>query len=270
MTNRLHLSAHIGYLFTELPLEARVEAARAAGFEAVEHPQPFDVPAARMRALIDAAGVSFTQVGVAASERGLACRSDRRDEFRDLLSRSFDYADELGCRLVHPMAGIVPAGTPRAAAWETYYENMDHALEAAVARGITLIIEPISQAGTPGFLIDSAEAGFAVTERIASPHAKLLLDAFHCWSGGEDFAELVEQRLDGIGHLHVAGFPGRHEPDTGDRDLSFLLPLLERLGYGGAIGFEYVPAGETAAGMGWLPRWRAARDAALAGTAAGG
>ncbi len=263
MANKLKLSAHIGYLFKELPLERRVEAARAAGFDAVEHPQPFEMPAARMRTLIDAAGVSYTQIGVAASERGLACLPDRRQDFRDLLARSLDYAGEVGCRLVHPMAGIKPRDSDPALVWETYHANIRYALDAASARGMSVIIEAVSPAGTPGFLIDSAARAFAVIDTLDDGRATLLLDAFHCWAGGEDFAALLEARTDRIGHIHAAGFPGRHEPDTGDHDFDFLLPLLARKDYAGAIGFEYMPAAETTAGLGWLAGWRAARDALL-------
>lgn len=263
MAPTLKLSAHIGYLFKELPLERRVEAARAAGFDAVEHPQPFEMPAAQMRALIDAAGMSYTQIGVATSERGLACLPDRRQDFRDLLARSLDYAEEVGCRLVHPMAGIKPKDSDPALVWETYFANIRHAMDAAAARAMSVIIEAVSPAGTPGFLIDSAALGFEVVDKLGDRRATLLLDAFHCWAGGEDFAALLEAQIDRVGHIHAAGFPGRHEPDTGDHDFDFLLPLLARKGYAGAIGFEYMPAGETTAGLGWVAGWRAARDALL-------
>lgn len=43
-------SAHIGYPFTELPLFERIAAAAEAGFTAIEHPPPFAIPAAEMKA----------------------------------------------------------------------------------------------------------------------------------------------------------------------------------------------------------------------------
>ena len=52
MTAR-RLSAHIGYLFTEVPLEERLGLARTAGFDAVEHPDPQAVPASRMQNLLN-------------------------------------------------------------------------------------------------------------------------------------------------------------------------------------------------------------------------
>lgn len=43
----LRLSAHLGYLFTELPLEERLAAASEAGFAWIEHPNPYAVPLLR-------------------------------------------------------------------------------------------------------------------------------------------------------------------------------------------------------------------------------
>ena len=261
MVEPIRLSAHIGFLFKELPLERRIDAAREAGFDAVEHPEPFEIPAARMRDLIDASGVGFTQLGVAASRRGLACFPDLRQEFRDLMARSLDYAEEVGCRLVHPMAGIVPRECGADLLWATYYDNMAHAIDRAAARGISIIIEPHSPAGTAGYLINSTSVALEVVGRLGLGRAMLLLDSFHCWAGGEDFSGLVQGHVDVIGHIHAAGHPGRNEPDSGEHDLGFLLPLLAKEGYRGAVGFEYIPAGETTAGLGWLREWRSIRDA---------
>ena len=38
-------SAHIGYLFTEQPMAERVASAARCGFQAIEHPAPYAVPA---------------------------------------------------------------------------------------------------------------------------------------------------------------------------------------------------------------------------------
>ena len=46
----------------------------------------------------------------AKGERGLASLPGRQAEFRDGVKQALDYADALDCKLVHCMAGIVPAG----------------------------------------------------------------------------------------------------------------------------------------------------------------
>ena len=65
-----------------------------------------------------------------------------------------------------------------------------------------------------------------------------------------------------VGHLQIAGVPGRHEPDDGELNHRHLFALIDRLvaeaGLGELwVGCEYHPrrgavAGGTSAGLGWL------------------
>jgi hydroxypyruvate isomerase len=54
----------------------------------------------------------------------------------------------------------------------------------------------------------------------------------------------------------VADTPGRHEPGTGEIHFDFLFAHLDAIGYTGHVGCEYKPATTTAAGLGWLDRYR--------------
>jgi hydroxypyruvate isomerase len=47
----------------------------------------------------------------------------------------------------------------------------------------------------------------------------------------------------------------RHEPDQGEVNYTYLLGLLDELGYAGWVGCEYRPIAETRAGLAWAQRW---------------
>ena len=51
--------------------------------------------------------------------------------------------------------------------------------------------------------------------------------------------------------MQLADVPDRHEPGTGEINFPWLLQTIDRLGYRGAIGCEYNPRGDTAAGLVW-------------------
>ena len=55
-----------------------------------------------------------------------------------------------------------------------------------------------------------------------------------------------------IGHIQLADNPGRHEPGTGEINYPFLFERLDALGYAGWIGCEYLPTGDTQAGLEWF------------------
>jgi hydroxypyruvate isomerase len=55
--------------------------------------------------------------------------------------------------------------------------------------------------------------------------------------------------------MQVADVPHRHEPGTGEIDFPFLFERIDRLGYKGWIGAEYVPAGKTEDGLAWVKKY---------------
>jgi hydroxypyruvate isomerase len=46
--------------------------------------------------------------------------------------------------------------------------------------------------------------------------------------------------------------PDRHEPGTGEVNFPWLFAWIDRVGYRGWVSAEYIPAGRTLDGLGWL------------------
>ncbi|MCC7058779.1 MAG: hydroxypyruvate isomerase, partial [Burkholderiaceae bacterium] len=82
------------------------------------------------------------------------------------------------------------------------------------------------------------------------------MDLYHCQIVEGDVATKIRRHLGGVGHVQIAGVPGREEPDSGELNYPYLLALLDELGYPGWVGCEYRPRGATRDGLGWLARWR--------------
>jgi hydroxypyruvate isomerase len=86
---------------------------------------------------------------------------------------------------------------------------------------------------------------------VGSDNLRLQYDIYHMQIMEGDVAATVERLLPRIGHVQLADVPGRHEPGTGAIDFASLLSHIDRIGYPGWIGCEYVPAGKTRDGLGW-------------------
>ena len=257
---RPRLDAHIGYLFSERPLEERVAAAALAGFGGVEHSNPYDVPAARMAGLLRDAELSFVQLALPTGDpslggKGIAIFPEQRDGFRRSIETALTYAEHVGCGIVHPMAGIRPAGCEWGRLWDTYLENLACAANLAAAVDIVVVVEPIGSGSICNyFLADPFDALLAI-ETVAAPNLRLMVDVFHLANGAHDPIEFVRRHADKIGHVQIADHPGRHEPGTGLIDFPGLIQALSESGYAGFIGCEYIPCGATEAGLGWLGDW---------------
>ena len=80
---------------------------------------------------------------------------------------------------------------------------------------------------------------------------KLQYDVFHMQIVEGDLAKTIERLLPRIGHIQIADVPDRNEPGAGEINFHWLLPHIDRLGYQGWIGAEYIPKGDTVQGLSW-------------------
>ncbi len=254
------LSAHIGYLFNEVPLEDRIAAAAAAGFTAVEHPQPFGVDPHLMRKMLNDQGLVFTQLAGGAGEasrgeKGLASLPGREADFRTSFDTALEYAQIVGAPLIHPMAGV-PDANDIDRAQNAYLENMRYAVERASDAGITVLIEAISNAAVPGYAVSTLSKAIEIQDIFDLKKVTILVDTFHAAVTEVDLTTWIPLNGDRIGHVHIADFPGRHEPGTGTLPFNDILSALQSVSFKGAIGFEYVPLTSTIESTAFLESWK--------------
>jgi hydroxypyruvate isomerase len=250
------LAANLSMMFNEVPFLDRFDAAAKAGFTAVEYLFPYDFPAADLRERLDASGLKQVLFNMppgnwAGGERGTACLPGRQAEFREGVHKALEYAAALDCRLVHVMAGIVPAGVSQVTAGAVYAANLAWAAEQASAAGVKLAIEPINHRDMPGFFLNTMAQGAAVVEAIGRDRIGLQFDIYHCQVTEGDITKRMEALLPVIVHMQIADVPARNEPGTGEIGWPFVFRRIDELGYQGWVGCEYRPAGETVAGLAW-------------------
>lgn len=267
-------AANLSFLYQEHDFLDRFAAAAADGFDAVEYLFPYAVPADQIAARLQDLGLSQALFNAPAGdwnagERGLACLPGREDEFRHgFLEQALPYARRLGCRRVHVVAGLAPAGVDHERLQATYVNNLAWAARQAEADGITVLIEPINPRDMPGFFLNRQDHAQATLRQVGAANLKVQFDLYHAQIVEGDLAVKLRRCLQGdqagsLGHVQIAGVPERHEPDTGELNYPYLFGLLDELGYDGFVGCEYRPrrpgAGGTTAGLGWLRHWRETR-----------
>ncbi len=246
-------------VFAELPLLQRPQAARDAGFAAVEFQWPFDtaLPAdaevdAFVRAVRDA-GVALVSLNATAGrpgERGLASLPGREAEFRDNLAVAVGIAGELRCPHLHVLYGRRSGSAPEVAD-ELAVEHLALAARSAAEVGTDVLVEALS--GVPDYPLRTAADVVRVLDRVGRPDVRWLCDLYHLSVNGDDVTSAVQAHADRIGHVQLADAPGRHQPGTGSLDLAGLLRLLFDTGYHGWVGLEYDPLGPSAASFDRLP-----------------
>lgn len=254
--------ANLSFLFTELPFPQRFAAAAKAGFSGVEYLFPYEWPASRIAAWLAEAGVEQVLFNLppgnwTAGERGIACHPGREMEFAEGVLLALDYARQLGCRRLHAMAGLRPAGADPKQVHQCYLRNIREAARACAETGVTLMIEPInSSVDMPGYFLDTPAQAFALQREIGEPNVRVQYDIYHAQIMEGNLLHTIQQHLPKIGHMQLADVPGRHEPGSGEINYPFLFERLDALGYTGWIGCEYKPGTTTLDSLAWFAATR--------------
>jgi hydroxypyruvate isomerase len=249
-------AANLSLLFNELGFLDRFAAARSAGFDGVEFLFPYAFEAEQIAGRLQRYGLelvlhNFPAGDWNAGERGFACDPRRIGEFQDSVELALEYAQELGVKRLHCLAGKLPPNVPRERAHATLVDNLRYAAAALAPHGVQLLIEPINDRDIPGYFLTHTTQAAEVIRDAGAPNLFLQYDIYHMQRMEGDLAYTLRERLPLIRHIQLADVPGRHEPGTGEINFPFLFRLLDELGYDGWVGCEYIPLGDTVEGLAW-------------------
>lgn len=254
-------AANLSTLFTDVPMLDRFERAARAGFSAVEMQFPYEETPADLRARLLSNRLKLVLHNLpagdfAAGERGFACHPGREVEFRAGVARAIDYAHALGVPQLNCLAGKAPPGVDDAVLRATLVGNLRYAAAVLKEERIKLLVEPINNYDIPGFWLNRTDRALSVLDEVGSENLFIQYDVYHAQRFEGELAATLKKQLPRIAHVQVADNPGRHEPGTGEINYPFIFAHLERIGYRGYIGCEYMPTGNTEAGLGWLEQAR--------------
>uniref|UniRef100_A0A3P9H250 Putative hydroxypyruvate isomerase n=1 Tax=Oryzias latipes TaxID=8090 RepID=A0A3P9H250_ORYLA len=263
----LKFCANVSWIFTELPdLSRRIQAAAAAGFQAVEAAWILDSNLQELQRVKESAGVELVLLNtppgdLKAGDLGLGAVPGREAEFRCGLDQTVDFAKALNCKRIHLMAGRIPAGSSRASAARemeaVFIQNLRYAADVLQKEEMTGLIEPINTRITdPTYFLDSPHQAAEILEKVGRPNIKLQMDLFHWQIMDGNLTQNMQKYLPLVGHVQVAQVPGRNEPDSpGELNFKYLFNTLENLDYQGYVGCEYKPLGSTEGGLGWIKEY---------------
>lgn len=250
-------AANLTMLFTEVPFPERFAAAGKAGFHFVEYLFPYAFPAGELAARLAENGLTQVLFNLpcgdwTGGERGIAALPGRESEFRDGVGLALGYAEALGVSRLNCLAGKLPEGVSPEDAFETLLDNVAFAADALAGSGRTLVIEAINHFDIPGFLLNETAQVMDVIDAVECGNVAMQYDVYHAQREEGELAATIAAHLSRIGHIQIADNPGRHQPGTGEIRFPFLFSELDRLGYDGFVGLEYVPAPDTLASLAWV------------------
>lgn len=180
-------------------------------------------------------------------------------------TEAIDASAEAGCPNVIAFTGYKwrDAEDPKSGeiSSEECFENCVKGLKQIVGhaekKGVTLCLEHLNtrddthpMKGHPGYQGDDLGLMGRIIRKVGSPRLKLLFDIYHVQIMHGDVIRRIEENKDIIGHVHVAGNPGRAELDD-QQEINFppIMNKLLSIGYTGYVGQEFIPTRDPLAGL---------------------
>lgn len=119
--------------------------------------------------------------------------------------------------------------------------------------GVAMVLEPLNSRvtedmrGHPGYQGAHIDYCAEIVREVASPGLKLLFDVYHVQIMDGDLVRRIHQHKDLIGHVQIAGNPGRGPLGPGQEiNYPAVMRAFAEIGYDGYVGHEWIPTGDPA------------------------
>lgn len=253
----LKFTANLSLLFTEAELINRFKAAKQQRFDAVEIQFPYSLSAKTLKNTLEEQQLKLVLFNVDADDllhggEGLACVPEKRNQFRQAVAQSLEYAKLLKPEVINVLPGCCFNENRKLDYLKTFKENLCFAVEAFAPLGIKTVFEAINNHDMPGFIIHNGQQMLDILDDLNLPMLFMQYDIYHMQMMGDKPNEFIARYADKIGHIQFADCPGRGQPGTGQINFDRIFSVIEKSAYSGWVGAEYKPVGTTSESLDWL------------------
>lgn len=245
----MELGLCIEMAFAKLPFEERIKRAAALGFKNVEMwfvDMSFKGEAEELAKIAGENNVKITNTVIGAPDGsiggGLTNPASRRQWLeRTRFTLEFNKAAQIPATIV--CTGNVVDGMTDEQMMQSVMDGLKATVELAENAGITLLLEPLNSTyDHPGYWLTSSDKSAEICRKLGSARMKMLYDCYHMQIMEGNLIKHIERNIDVIGHFHSAGVPGRNELYKGETNYPFVMSQIQKLGYKGIFGLEYMPS----------------------------
>jgi hydroxypyruvate isomerase len=244
----VRLSVCIEMYWPELPFAQRVERVAAASLRAYEFWNYSDKDLPALQAAARKHGVALAGC---VCEPGFALTGPTPLAAHVAgVAQAAGVGRQLGTSTFIVTAGNVVAGESYEMTRRRVLRKLKAMAAAAQQEGITLCLEPLNvHDDHPGYWLTTMAQAADLVEEVDLPSLKILYDIYHQQITEGSILANLRKYAPHIGHIHVAGAPGRGNLVGGDLDYRTIFAAIDDAGYAGYVGLEFRPTGNTEAAL---------------------
>lgn len=241
----MKLAPNLEIFFAELPVEERFARAAELGFTAADLFGIEDRDTVALGKVCAKHGITVTMVVASELTKGLNDRSLHAG-ILERARKAAAKARELGAINLVVLSGNTLPKVAASAQDNAIIDGLRMLTPVADEFGVTFLLEMLNSLyDHPGYYLDNTEKMFNIVRTVNHPRVKGLYDIYHAGIMRGNVIEDIRGGLDAIGHFHIAGIPGRHEPAAGEQNYPAICRAIDEAGFQGYIGLEYWPLKES-------------------------
>ena len=158
------------------------------------------------------------------------------------LKKVVQLARKINCKAFISGSGNVVQGITKTTAFKNMVSGLKLCAEICASEGITLLFEPFNtKVDHPDYFLDDPQLCIDVIKEVNHPNIKMLYDIYHMQIMAGNVIQFIRENIEFIGHFHIAGVPGRHEPMGTELNWPQIIKDIDNLGFLGGIGLEFWP-----------------------------
>lgn len=237
----MNLAPNLELFFTDRPYPERIVRIADMGFKAadlffLDNKNPADIGKA-----CEKHGVTISMLVASDLQKAFNDRS-LHDELVKRVEKTAQAAREMqACNIVVLSGNTLPKVTASAQN-QAIIDGLKRLVPIAEKYEVTILLEMLNSLyDHPGYYLDSTELMVNLIRAVSHSRIKGLYDIYHAGIMGGNIIEDIRSGIESIGHFHIAGIPGRHEPKDGEQNYPFICRAIDKTGFKGFIGLEYWP-----------------------------
>lgn len=237
----MKLAPNLETFFTDLPYPERIARIADLGFKGADVFGPDNKNAKEVGRACEKYGVTITMLVGSDLQKGYNDPA-LHDELAKRMEKTAAAANEMHACNVVVLTGNTRPKVPASAQNRAIIDGLKKVAPIAEKFNITIILEMLNSLyDHPGYYLDDTELMASLIRAVDHPRVKGLYDMYHAGIMRGNIIEDIRSGMDAIGHFHMAGIPGRHEPKEGEQNYPVICRAIDQLGYQGFIGLEYWP-----------------------------
>lgn len=236
------LAPNLDIFFTDKPYPERIARIADLGFHAADLFGVEDKPLGTIAQACRQHGVAIGMLVGSDIKRGLndpALHAQIEQRVRQVAQA----ARIIGAAHIVVLSGDTRPSIPFAAQDQAIVDGLKRLSPIADEFRVNVVLEMLNSLyDHPGYYLDDTGRMFHIVRAVNHPRVKALYDLYHAGIMRGNLIEDVRAGVGLIGHFHLAGIPGRHEPMGGEQNYPVICRAIDAAGYTGFIGLEYWPA----------------------------